>query len=34
MAKVSNDKWEIHVNLGTNWQEKFKKSFTEFSINS
>ena len=27
MAKVSNDKWEIHVNLGTNWQEKFKNEF-------
>ena len=24
MAKVSNDKWEIHVNLGTNWQDKFQ----------
>lgn len=24
MAKVSNDKWEINVNLGTNWQDKFK----------
>ena len=24
MAKVSNDKWEIHVNLGTNWKDKFK----------
>lgn len=27
MAKVSNDKWEIHVNLGTNWEEKFKNEF-------
>lgn len=24
MARKSNDKWEINVNLGTNWQEKFK----------
>lgn len=24
MAKVSNDKWEINVNLGTNWQDKFR----------
>ena len=35
MAKVSNDKWEIHVNLGTNWQDKFqneiKKDFKEMT---
>ena len=27
MGKVSNEKWEIHVNLGTNWEEKFKSEF-------
>ena len=35
MAKVSNEQWEIHVNLGTNWQDKFKneikKDFREMS---
>ena len=29
MAKVSNDKWEIHVNLGTNWEEKFRTEITK-----
>ena len=35
MAKVSNEQWEIHVNLGTNWQDKFKneikKDFKEMT---
>ena len=29
MAKVSNDKWEMHVNLGTNWQDKFKNAIQQ-----
>ena len=29
MAKVSNEKWEIHVNLGTNWEEKFRTEITK-----